>query len=139
MKRQLHLFLSLLFTALFVPDCGLFAQSAPIKGTVTDDQNQALPGVNVVVKGTSTGTLTNADGTFSLTPTGSTPTNGVLVFSFIGYTNAEVPITGQTTIIVQLKANNQMLNEVVVTALGIRREEKTLGYSATTINENVVK
>ncbi|HLL95005.1 MAG TPA: SusC/RagA family TonB-linked outer membrane protein [Spirosoma sp.] len=116
----------------------LSAQSPTIKGTVRDDQNQPLPGVNVVVKGTTTGTLTNADGTFSLTTPNALTPKDILVFSFIGYTTLEVPFTGQTTLILQLRVDNQMLNEVVVTALGIKREEKSLGYAAQTVNQNAV-
>ncbi|MFD2572737.1 SusC/RagA family TonB-linked outer membrane protein [Spirosoma soli] len=128
-----------LFALIILPKCVLLAQAPIIRGTVVDDQKQVLPGVNVVVKGTSMGTLTKADGTFSLSPGKALTNSDVLVFSFIGYVNAEIPFTGQTTINVQLKANNQTLNEVVVTALGIKREEKSLGFAAQTINENAVK
>ena len=140
MNLRLSTLVGLLCITLSLPHThDLFAQSAAINGTVTDDQNQALPGVNVVIKGTTIGTLTDANGLFSLTPAKPLLPNDALVFSFIGFTNSEVPVGTQRTFTVQLKATNQTLNEVVVTALGIRREEKTLGYAATTINENVVK
>ena len=76
---------------------------------------------------------------FSLTPTKSFSSKDALVFSFIGFNNIEVVVGSQRAFNVQLTAANQTLNEVVVTALGIRREEKTLGYAATTISENAVK
>ncbi|MBO0935511.1 SusC/RagA family TonB-linked outer membrane protein [Fibrella sp. HMF5335] len=117
----------------------LLAQSPTLAGTVRDEKNQPLPGVNVVIKGTSVGTTTNATGAYSLTLPKPSAGGEVLVFSFIGYINQEVSLAGQSTIDVQLKENNQLLNEVVVTALGIRREEKTLGYAAATVNENAVK
>ncbi|WP_375444859.1 SusC/RagA family TonB-linked outer membrane protein [uncultured Fibrella sp.] len=132
-------FFSLLLAFFFLSSGLGFAQSQSVKGTVSDDNNQPLPGVNVVIKGTSVGTLTNADGTFTLTPAKVLTAQDVLVFSFIGFTTTEVPFKGQTTINLSLKADNQTLNEVVVTALGIRREEKSLGYSASTISENAVK
>ena len=139
MYLRLSTLIGLFCIALLWPLPDLFAQSATVTGTVTDDQNQPLPGVNVVVKGTTTGTLTDANGAFSLTPAKPLLSTDALVFSFIGFSNVEVSIGSQRTFAVQLKATNQTLSEVVVTALGIRREEKTLGYSTTTISENVVK
>ncbi|WP_461052473.1 SusC/RagA family TonB-linked outer membrane protein [Spirosoma arcticum] len=138
MNLKLSTFLCVLFIRLLLPH-DLFAQSATLNGTVTDDQNQALPGVNVVIKGTTIGTLTDANGLFSLTPAKPLSSGDALVFSFIGFTNSEVPVGSQRTFTVQLKATNQTLNEVVVTALGIRREEKSLGFAAQTVNENAVK
>lgn len=117
----------------------LLAQSPAITGTVRDEQGQPLPGVNISLKGTLTGTLTNAKGTYSFAASRPFTSKDVLVFSFVGYQNAEIPYTGQTTLDVQLKPSSQTLNEVVVTALGIRREEKSLGYAASTVNENAVK
>ena len=117
----------------------LLAQSPTIRGTVRDEHNQPLPGVNVVLKGTTTGTLTNADGAFIFNANRALTATDALVFSFIGYTTQEVPFTGQTTLNPQLRADNQVLNEVVVTALGIKREEKSLGFAAQTVNENAVK
>ena len=137
MKFRLSTLLLLLFFTIPL-STHLLAQSPTIRGTVRDDQNQPLPGVNVVVKGTTNGTLTNADGTFTFSPARIT-NRDVLVFSFIGYTTQEVPFTGQTMLNLQLRADNQVLNEVVVTALGIKREEKSLGFAAQTVNENAVK
>jgi len=104
------------------------AQSRTVTGKVTDAAtNQPLPGVTVLVKGTTVGTATSADGSYAITvPPGS----NVLQFSFIGYKNVERTIGNNTTINVGLPVNTQQLEEVVVTALGIKREEKSIGYSA---------
>ncbi len=102
----------------------------PISGTVTDENGSPFPGVNVVVKGTSTGTTTNADGKFQLDVPES---SGTLVFSFVGYATKEVAITGRTTVDVVMEPDVRSLEEVVVTALGVRRETKKLGYSATAV------
>ncbi len=130
---------SFLFGLFLLSSQLLLAQSTIVNGTVRDEKNQPIPGVNVVIRGTSVGTLTTAEGRYSLTPTKGFVGTETLVFSFIGYLNAEVSVAGKSVIDVQLKEDNQTLNEVVVTALGIRREEKTLGYAAATINENAVK
>ncbi|MCY7357543.1 MAG: TonB-dependent receptor plug domain-containing protein, partial [Rudanella sp.] len=148
MLRFLRPVPGLLIILLSLPVSVSFGQASPtiatLRGTVTDDQDQPLPGVNVVVKGTgtpaaTTGTLTDAKGQFSLIPAKPLSPKDALVFSFIGFTNTEAAIGSQRTFTIQLKPTNQTLSEVVVTALGIRREEKTLGYAATTISENVVK
>ena len=137
--NRFYLFICSFLLVLAGAEGHLFAQSAAVSGTVTDNQNQPLPGVNVVVKGTMTGTLTDVNGAFKLTPAKPFSEKDVLVFSFIGFANTEVIVGNQKTVSVQLKADDQTLNEVVVTALGIRREEKSLGYAAATVNENAVK
>jgi TonB-linked SusC/RagA family outer membrane protein len=97
-----------------------------VSGKVIDDTGVGLAGVNILVKGTSTGTATDADGSYTLT---LPEANGVLVFSFIGFTTQEVSVNGQTAINVTLIPDVLSLNEVVVTALGITRDEKSLGYA----------
>lgn len=144
MISKLFTLRSFLFPLFFLSTQLLLAQAPTIRGTVRDEQDQPLPGVNIVIKGTGTpdrtnGSLTNANGAFSLAPTRALTTRDVLVFSFIGYATTEVPFTGQTVLNLQLKAGDQMLNEVIVTALGIQREEKSLGFAAQTVNENAVK
>jgi TonB-linked SusC/RagA family outer membrane protein len=130
-------------TSLANPNAGLVplelprTQQAPviitISGRVVDAQNnQGLPGVSVVLKGTTIGTSTDIEGRYSLNaPDGSG--TGTLVFSYVGYSNREVAINNRTTIDVQLTVSNQALEEVVVTALGIRREAKALGYAQSTV------
>ncbi|MBD8488478.1 SusC/RagA family TonB-linked outer membrane protein [Echinicola sp. CAU 1574] len=104
-----------------------FAQSVTVTGTVTSEDNgEPIPGVSILVKGTSTGAVTDLDGVYSL----DVPSGGeVLIFSFIGMTTREVVIGGRTQIDVALASDAKELTEVVVTAMGITREKASLGYS----------
>jgi TonB-linked SusC/RagA family outer membrane protein len=101
-----------------------------ITGTVRDDQGQPLPGVNVLLKGSNSGTTTGTDGTYAITaPDG----NGTLVFSFIGFTPQEVAINGRTNIDVALAPDVKALNEVVVVGYGTQ-DKKDLTTSVVTLN-----
>src|SRR5690606_35689812 len=102
-----------------------------ISGNVTDaSEKLPLPGVSVLIKGTSTGTVTDIDGKYTL----SIPSqNSVLVFSFIGYGQQEVTVNDRTIIDVVMEEESQGLNEVVVTALGIEREKRALAYSVSEV------
>nr|WP_321452133.1 SusC/RagA family TonB-linked outer membrane protein [uncultured Carboxylicivirga sp.] len=104
-----------------------FAQTVNITGTVTNASDGApIPGVSVLVKGTTMGTVTRIDGTYNLTiPTSAT----TLVFSFIGMITNEVTIQGETKVDIIMKSDAIGMDEVVVTALGIKRERKALGYA----------
>lgn len=105
----------------------LAAQTRVISGTVKDAQTkEGLPGVTVKVKGTLSGTTTLQQGQFSL----QVPENAVLVFSFIGYLSQEIPTANQTTLVVELKSDTKNLEQVVVTALGITRKQRSVGYAA---------
>lgn len=95
-----------------------FAQSV-VKGTVVDDKGQTLPGVSVLVKGTTQGTVTDIDGAFTLN---SVPGDGVLVFSFIGYLTKEVAVAGQTNFDVTLEVDVTTLEEVVVVGYGTQKK-----------------
>ncbi len=102
-------------------------KAVTLSGKVTDlKSGEGLPGVNVVVKGTNTGTTTGSDGSYMLEAAAA---NGILVFSFIGYVTKELIIDNQAVLNISLSEDIQSLSEVVVTALGIAREEKSLGYS----------
>lgn len=101
-----------------------------IKGQVVDAKGEALVGVSVLVKGTTNGTLTDIDGNFSMSVSTS---NVALQFSYIGYSAQVVNATAGTTIKVVMKENVNQLDEVVVTALGMKREQKALGYSVTEV------
>ena len=104
----------------------LMAQTKEISGTVTSDDGGAIPGVSVSVKGTTLGTITDMDGAYRL----KVPQDAkVLVFSFVGMSTQEAVIGAQTKIDIKLKSDNIAVDEVVVTALGITREKKSLGYS----------
>jgi TonB-linked SusC/RagA family outer membrane protein len=97
-----------------------------VAGRVTDPEGQPLAGVSIVLKGTTSGTTTNEDGRYTLSLENPA---GTLLFSFIGFSTEEVSIDNRTTIDIQLTPDIRSLNEIVVTALGITREEKSLGYA----------
>jgi len=98
-------------------------------------ENESLPGVTVVIDGTTKGTITDANGNYSI----SVPNDkAVLTFSFIGYVTQKVNIGGRSTINVQLITDIKSLDEVVVTALGISREKRSLGYSVGTISGDAI-
>jgi TonB-linked SusC/RagA family outer membrane protein len=110
--------------------------AAVITGKVVDESGLGLPGVTVKIKGTSNGTVTDGTGAFSI----NAPDNAVLVFSFLGYEPQEVATAGKTTISVRMVTASKGLNEVVVTALGISKEAKKLGYAVSTVSgENLNK
>ncbi|MCF0042902.1 SusC/RagA family TonB-linked outer membrane protein [Dyadobacter fanqingshengii] len=118
---------------------------ARVRGTVTSAVDGAVvPGVNVLVKGTQLGTTTDAAGTYSIDADGN---DAVLVFSYIGFNTTEVAVQGKSVIDVVLEENVATLQEAVVTALGIKRETRSLGYNvgkvegkdvANVANENVL-
>nr|WP_231876054.1 SusC/RagA family TonB-linked outer membrane protein [Mucilaginibacter sp. L294] len=101
-----------------------YAQQA-VTGTVSEKSGQSIPGASVTEKGTTNGISTNADGKFSLT----VKPGATLVFSFLGFKTKEVVVGNSTSINVVLENSDNALNEVVVTALGIKREKKSLGYA----------
>jgi iron complex outermembrane receptor protein len=95
-------------------------QTITVSGNVQDTQGMPVPGANIVIQGTTTGTITDMDGNYSL----DAPENGTLVFSFIGFNTQVIPVEGRSTINVTLEEESLGLDEVVVTALGIKRETK---------------
>jgi TonB-linked SusC/RagA family outer membrane protein len=119
---------AMLFCFLFMMTHNLFAQNI-VTGSVRDDGGQLLQGVNVVVKGTTNGTLTDNNGMFSI----SVPNNAILVFSFIGMSTKEVVVGNELKLDISLTANIIGIDEVVVTALGISREKKSLAYSVSEV------
>ena len=113
-----------LFFLVFSISSVLMAQQE-ISGKVMDEDNQPLMGVNVIIKGTNVGTVTNVEGEFTI----AAPSDAVLQFSFVGYNAEEVTVAGQTNIEISLVPDLTSLQEVVVTALGLKREKKALGYA----------
>nr|WP_321355968.1 SusC/RagA family TonB-linked outer membrane protein [uncultured Draconibacterium sp.] len=103
------------------------AQQGELKGIVTDESDAPLPGVTIMVKGTSNGTITNFDGEYTLK---DVKEGDVVVFSFIGMLTQEIAYSGQASLNVNMETDSQNLDEVVVTALGIQRDKKTLTYSS---------
>jgi len=114
------------------------AQSRTISGTITSaEDGSVLPGVNVLVKGTTNGVSADVSGRYTLTVLESNP---VLVFTFIGLETQEVEAGGRSVIDVALKQNVSQLTEVVITAQGIQTEKRALGYSVSTVSgENLTQ
>src|SRR5687768_17757128 len=127
----------LLFSLSFILFFSVAAMAQTVTGTVTDAANKPLAGVTVTVKGTNRATVTNDAGNFSINASGT----DVLVLSFVGFSTQEIPVNRRSSISVNMAAGSgQNLDEVVVTALGIRKESRKLGYSATSVNtEELVK
>jgi TonB-linked SusC/RagA family outer membrane protein len=133
MKTKLNGILTLLLV--LVAQLG-FAQQKTISGTVSDQDGMPLPGASIVVKGTGNGTTSDFDGNYSI----SASTGDVLVVSYIGYVAKEVSVGSSDNINVRLEQDAQALEEVVVSALGVTREKKALGYSQQTVQgENLVQ
>ncbi|WP_407426904.1 SusC/RagA family TonB-linked outer membrane protein [Arcticibacter sp.] len=109
----------------------VIAQDRTVTGTIKGkDDGLPLPGVSVRLKGTTVGTQTGANGQFTIRVSGSSP---VLVLTYIGYTTQEVAVGSRSTLDVSLASDATQLGEVVVTALGLSRQEKTIGYAASTV------
>ena len=121
MRQQLLIVALLLFAGVS------YAQERPVSGTVTAvDDGTALPGVNVLVQGTTIGTITDVEGNYRLTVPGDDAT---LTFSFVGYEGQSTVVGNRNEINVQLESDVAQLEDVVVTALGITKEKRTLTYS----------
>ena len=108
------------------------AQNVTVKGNVTDQNSEPIIGATVKVVGTQTGTVTNFDGDFTL----SCREGATLSISYIGYTTKEVQAESGKTLLIQLEEESTTLNEVVVTALGIKKDQKKLGYAVSSINSD---
>ncbi|MBF9252264.1 TonB-dependent receptor [Pontibacter sp. 172403-2] len=111
-------------------------QTVTVTGTITDEHGETLPGVTVLLKGTTIGTSTNADGSFSLaTPDG----NGILIVSFIGYQTREIPINNRSTINVSLVVDTKALQEVVVVGYGTQKKETLTGSVSQVTGEEIAR
>lgn len=122
MKKKL-LFSVFLWLLAMLPS---FAQEKSISGKVTSDAGESLPGVNIVIKGSSRGTSTDAQGNYKL----SVSTNAILVYSSIGFTSQEVRVGNQSVINVTLNAQTSTLDEVIVTTFGTAKKASFTGSSA---------
>ena len=132
MKKTILMSLVLILSFLH----GAMAQTRTVSGRVTEQKTgSGLPGVTVILKGTTNGVSTNTDGAFSLTVPES---GGTLVFSSVGMASQERVIGSETQFLVALAEDSKELSEVVVTALGIERERKTLGYAVQTLNNTEI-
>lgn len=126
------------FGAILLSVIGVSASAQTVQGVVADSLGIPLPGVNVVAKGTTNGTTTDVNGNFVLSLDQTSGDKTTLVFSFIGYQLAEVLVGSQTTINVTLQEEKTLLSEVVVTALGIKRDQKALGYATQTVDNEML-
>ncbi|RZK25428.1 MAG: SusC/RagA family TonB-linked outer membrane protein, partial [Flavobacterium sp.] len=107
-----------------------------IRGKVTDSKKQGIPGVSVLIKGSNTGTVTNQEGDFSI----KANTGDILVISSLGFNKTELSITDDNTYTIELADDEQSLSEVVVTALGIKKEKAKLGYAVQEVQgESLIK
>ena len=114
----------------------IFAQTTPFKGKVVDEQNVSLPGATVLIKGKTTGVGTDMNGNFEIDlPKG----DEILTVSYVGYLSVDFNPANKKTAVIVLISDSQNLDEVVVTALGIKKEKKKLGYSVQEVEGNLAK
>ncbi len=133
MRKKLLLSLVLLYSSLAYS----YAQDRKVTGKVTaSEDGSALPGVSVVVKGSNTGTNTDADGNYSISVPSASAT---MVFSFVGTSTQEIEVGNRSTVDVQLVSDTRNLQEVVVTAQGIVREKRALGYAVATVDKKLIE
>ena len=104
-------------------------QAQTVSGTVSDENGKSLPGVSVTVKGVAGGTTTDAAGKYSV----AASSTATIVFSYVGYTTTEIAVSSRTVINVSMTVDSRNMSEVVVTALGITKEARRLGYAATNV------
>ena len=121
---------------------GIFAQvntsgqdAGKVSGLVSDNEGNPLIGVSITVKGTKIGTVSDVDGRYQINVAGQ---GGVLIFSYIGFSTREISVNNNKTLDVVLQDANKALDEVVVTALGIKREKKALGYAVQDLKGDVL-
>lgn len=116
---------------LLASSLNLLAQTVTVSGTVTDESGLEVIGATVIVAGdASRGTVTDIDGRYTLA---NVPSNASLQISYVGMATQTIPVNGRTTIDVVLASDSELLDEVVVTALGIKRQKRSLGYSTTQV------
>ncbi len=129
-------FLQLTFVVVLFAVGQTWAQNRTVTGKVTSiEDGSALPGVNVVLRGTTVGTVTDVDGNFTM----NVPTEGgTLIFSFIGLVTEEIDIGNRSVIDIQMSSDVQQLSEVVVTAQGIERKKEALGFAVSTVGKEAV-
>ncbi len=129
MKRFLFLLLCVLSIS------GFAVAQTTVTGTMTDKEGDPMIGANVLVAGTNVGAITDFDGLYEIqVPEG----RDTLIYSYTGYNTVRIPIEGRSTIHVVLESGFQ-LDEIIVTALGIKRQERSIGYGTQTIREDLLK
>ena len=130
MKRKAILnFKAMLVLIMSLSVLSISAQNITVSGTITDDTGFEVIGATVIVVGdASHGTVTDIDGNYTLS---NVPSNGSLQISYVGMKTQEIAVNGRTSIDVMLTSDTELLDEVVVTALGMKRSTKALGYAVT--------
>lgn len=113
----------------------VWSQDRQVTGKVTESDNTSLPGVSVMIKGTTRGTTTASDGTFKL----SLKEGATLIFSSLGFEKKEVKVGNQSVLNVSLNSSTSSLDEVVVTALGFSQEKKSLGYAVQEVKSEAIQ
>ncbi|RNC64189.1 SusC/RagA family TonB-linked outer membrane protein [Proteiniphilum sp. X52] len=133
MKREMSFkWKGFLFAWMWIISLAMFAQNITVTGTVTNVYNEPVIGATIVVQGNAThGTVTDIDGNYTLS---NVPADATLQFSYVGMATQSVPVNGRTTIEVVMDSDSEMLEEVVVTALGIKRDAKKLGYAISNVS-----
>ena len=129
-KNAFTLSLRVCMTALLMFLCSaIYAQNVTVKGSVTDKTGEPVIGATVKTAGSKTGVITNVDGEYVI----SCPSNAILEFNYIGYQTQKINVAGKTKIDVVLQEESTNLNEVVVTALGIKKDARKVGYAVSSI------
>ncbi|MBL7857420.1 MAG: TonB-dependent receptor [Cyclobacteriaceae bacterium] len=123
----------LLGVCFFLLSFGLAHAQVSVKGKVSDETGSNLPGVNILIKGTSTGTTTDSNGEYVINLAGNDPQ--ILIFSFIGYASQEVAVSGRTVIDIRMEPSLQSLGEIVVIGYGVQRQEAVTGSVASMSGE----
>ena len=119
-------FVMMTVAALMISAGAMWAQNVNVKGTVTDEAGQPLPGVYVLVQGTTNGTATDIDGAYSL----SVPSDGTLVYSLMGMRDATVPVNNRSVINVTMQEDAELLDEAIVVGFGTQKKENLTGAVA---------
>lgn len=131
MRKLLYVLLSSYLTLSFANS---FAQEHTVKGKVKAEDGSDLPGVSVIVTGTGIGAITNANGEYSL----NAPAGATLRFSFVGYKTLEQAVGDRSVVDITMQNDITQLGEVIVTAVGIERDTKTIGYSVANIKSDYI-
>ena len=131
MKKLLSVLFMLSFTF-----AAVWAQNIQVKGTVVSGSDDyPLPGVNVVVKGTATGVITDIDGNFTI----SVPSDATLTFTYVGFKAQDVAVNGQTTLNVVLQEDMETLEEVVVVGYGVQKKANLTGAVTSIKSDELLK
>lgn len=132
--RPVLLRLSLMFVLAFFGTSMAYAQTS-VTGNITDENGTGMPGVNIIVKGTTNGTTSDSDGRYTLSVQ---QTDAVLVFSFIGYETQEIPLNGRSAVDLSMTPSIESLSEVVVVGYGVQRKSDVTG-SLVSVNSEALR